>query len=460
MPKIFSAPVLGIDLGASFTKLSYRPGWTRGQSYEKPCSVVMIEGQSLVPSLVIHKKGVRGLWLCGQAAAGYRPISGDRVFTNWKSDLFSNDLTMRVGGSLKAAGEFFRWLHEKVSAAGINVSKCRVKVCLPAFSDIERPALILGQEMKLAGWENQTVSRVSEPRANTIGVFAEGRNSLNRWGAANEVNPVYRDMYPNGSLLLNHLRRFGLTDGARHATIVIVDIGSFTTDLSVVDVDAGADGDFIGSTQQTSFRLGITAGFEQPLLENLSTRHEFAAESLNFEDREAIKRAFAEGKTYVLTLPGSKNIRLGDATDQRAAKKITSELAGRVWDCYQTEAARKPVKYLILTGGGSVAPLVRDAIHKQFIGVKVPWVDLEGMETRNGEVGDLRSWPDTDETLERLATALGATSVILDLPSGHPSKEERNVVPVVSPWVSCMCQGGNKECMRCGGRGMYRREGT
>ena len=173
MPDFFSAPVLGIDLGASFTKVSYRPGWTEGNRYDEPCRLVMIENRPLVPSLVIHKKGARKSWLCGQAAAGYRPLADDQVFTNWKADLFSNELTLRVGGSLKAAGEFFRWLHEKISDVGIDVAACRVKVCLPAFADIERPASILGQEMELAGWQNVTVSRVSEPRANTVGVFGD-----------------------------------------------------------------------------------------------------------------------------------------------------------------------------------------------------------------------------------------------------------------------------------------------
>ena len=458
MPDFFSAPVLGIDLGASFTKVSYRPGWTKGKRYDQPCRLVMIENRPLVPSLVIHKKGARKSWLCGQAAAGYRPLDGDQVFTNWKADLFSNELTLRVSGSLKAAGEFFRWLHEKVSGAGINVAECRVKVCLPAFPDIDRPASILGQEMELAGWHNATVSRVSEPRANTVGVFGEGRNTLYRSDWRSDVNPVYMEMYPHGSPLLNHLRQFGLAGGPRHATIVIADIGSFTTDLSIVDFDAGADGDCIANTQQTSYKVGIIAGFEEPLLNHLSGRHGFAVEGLTFEEREAIKQAFALGKSFVLTLPGSQNIKLGDAADQKVARQIAAELASRVWDSYREKTANKQVKYLILTGGGSVAPLVRDAIHTRFSSAKVNWADVDGMETENGEVGDLRRWPDTSETLARLATAVGAASVILDLPAGPPPKEEISIGPVESPWISCGCQGGNKECMRCDGRGMYLRQ--
>lgn len=459
MPDFFSSPVLGIDLGASFTKVSYRPGWTEGNRYDEPCRLVMIENRPLVPSLVIHKKGARKSWLCGQAAAGYRPLADDQVFTNWKADLFSNELTLRVGGSLKAAGEFFRWLHEKISDVGIDVAACRVKVCLPAFADIERPASILGQEMELAGWQNVTVSRVSEPRANTVGVFGEGRNTLYRSGARRDVNPFYMEMYPQGSPLLNHLRTFCLNDGPRHATIVIVDIGSFTTDLSIVDFDAGADGDFIANPEQTSYKVGIIAGFEEPLLDHLSGRHGFTVAGLTFEEREAIKRAFALGKSFMLTLPGSQNIKLGDAADQKVARQIAAELASRVWDSYREKTANKRVKYLILTGGGSVAPLVRDAIHAQFAGAKVRWANIDGMETEEGETGDLRRWPDTGETLARLATAVGAASVILDLPAGPPPKEEVTIGPIESPWIPCGCQGGNKECMRCGGRGMYLRQG-
>ena len=460
MPNFFSAPVLGIDLGASFTKVSYRPGWTAGQHYDKPCRLVMIENRPLVPSLVIHKKGARTSWLCGQTAAVYRPLNGDQVFTNWKADLFSNELTLKVSGSLKAAGEFFRWLHEKISAAGIDVAACRVKVCLPAFPDIDQPASILGQEMELSGWRNATVSRVMEPRANTVGVFGEGRNMLFRPAPHADVNPHYGVMYPQGSPLLNHLRQYGLFDGPRHATIVIADIGSFTTDLSIVDFDAGADGDFIADTEQTSYKVGIIAGFEEPLLDHLSGRHGFAVEGLTFEEREAIKRAFALGESFVLTLPGSQNIKLGDAADQKVARQIAAELASRVWDSYREKTANKQVKYLILTGGGSVAPLVRDAIHARFSSAKVNWADVDGMETENGEVGDLRRWPDTGETLGRLATAVGAASVILDLPAGPPQKEEISIGPIESPWISCGCQGGNKECMRCGGRGMYLRQGA
>jgi hypothetical protein len=69
MREPFDAPVLGIDLGASFTKVSYRPGWTAGRTYDAPCRLLMIDDSALIPSRVIHTKDARKEWLCGLAAA-------------------------------------------------------------------------------------------------------------------------------------------------------------------------------------------------------------------------------------------------------------------------------------------------------------------------------------------------------------------------------------------------------
>ncbi len=210
-------------------------------------------------------------------------------------------------------------------------------------------------------------------------------------------------------------------------------IGSFTTDLSIADFDAGADGDCIANPQQTSYKVGIIAGFEQPLLQHLCRRHGFAVTGLTFEDREAIKRAFALGESYVLTLPGNQNIKLGDETDKQVAQRIADDLANRVWESYREKTAQMQVKYMILTGGGSAAPLVRDAVRARFSGEKITWIDLDGMETKTGENGHLRRWPDTGETLARLATAVGAASVILDLPKSNSVSQNEPTKHIESP---------------------------
>jgi hypothetical protein len=452
----YSAPVLGIDLGASFTKVAFRPAWKNGKYYETPCRLLLIGGNPLIPSLVIHRDNKRKPWLCGRDATRYRPLSSDQVFNNWKAGLFSSTLDVDVAGCLAAAGQFFEWLYAEITEIGIDVSSCRVKVCLPAFRDVDVPASILGQAMLLAGWNNISISRIAEPRANTIGVFSEGRNSLYCRGEQSVVNPLYMNMYPHGSALLNHLREFTLAGGPRHAIIAIVDIGSFTTDLSVIDFDATADADCIVNARQTSYEVGIIAGFEHPLLSELAARHRFVVSGLTFDERENIKHRLANGDQFVLTLPGSENVRIGDLLDQEAAFRIAAKFANEIWTAYVKETRESPPKYVLLTGGGSAAPIVREAVYSAFKNSPVRWVPVEGIESPSEGTGPLRRWPDSGAELARVATALGSASVIIDLPVSPPLAEQPRPRRVESPWIACSCQGGNKDCIRCGGRGMYK----
>ncbi len=483
----FSSPVLGIDLGASFTKVAYRSGWQSSNDFEEPCRLVLIEGQSLIPSLVIKRMDETEPWLFGQTAAIYRPTEGDRVFANWKADLFRSDLTAKVTGSLKAAGEFFRWLLPRIIDCGIDVRQTRVKLCLPAFPNIDEPTSILGQELELAGWNNVSFSRIEEPRANVVGVFSEGRNRLHR-SANGDINPVFMWMYPLGSPLLEHLRSFVLIGGQQRMDIGIIDIGSFTTDVSIVEFDAHAEGDYIRATHQTSHDLGIIRAFEEPLLNFLSERHNFESANLTFDEREDLKRRFANSEVFAFTVDRHRVIRLGDPKDQEITAKIANDFASQIVTLFKSTPRSHSVKYLVLTGGGSEAKLIREAVITLFARAQVICMEVEGIEptestseprTISGRPyfkdtdgiwkvgggpkptetttinGPLRCWTDTDSSLARLATALGAGSVILDL-VGKPSGE---MLPtrIEPPWVQCSCQGGNKNCIRCGGQGMYLR---
>lgn len=459
MNEPFDVPVLGIDLGASFTKVSYRRAWQHGNRYELESEIVMLEGNALVPSLVIKTGNERKPWLFGQTAARYRPKQNDRVFVNWKSDLFSEKLTPEVTGSLKAAGEFFGWLRQKlIETEEIDVDACRVKVCIPAFPNVKRAASILGQEMELAGWKNIIVSKVEEPRANTVGVFSEGRNTLFRTrDRNNEINPVLMDIYPQSSPILAHLRSSALSGGPRKKTIGVIDVGSFTTDFSVVEIDAGADADNITAADQFSHRIGIINDFEKPLLASLGRKYGFMPDELSFEDREDIKRALANGKRHALAVRGDEVARIGDDSDQQTAADFAQSLANSIDQVLEDVALRLGRTRLVLTGGGSAAPLVRDAIENRLKKAGYTFANVEGIEVATGLEGVCRLWPDTGETLSRLATALGASSVLLDLPFSavrHITIERREVE---SHWIVCSCHGGNKDCMRCGGAGQYRR---
>ena len=141
MPDVFDQPVIGIDLGASYTKISFRADWANGSQkgdarrYQYASKIISVDGGPLIPSLVIFTK--RNGWICGREAAEYVPTKEDQVYRNWKSVVFSKGSPREVDGALDAAGSFFKWLKERLDAIGLPVDRSRVKICLPAFEDIE-----------------------------------------------------------------------------------------------------------------------------------------------------------------------------------------------------------------------------------------------------------------------------------------------------------------------------------
>jgi hypothetical protein len=78
----------------------------------------------------------------------------------------------------------------------------------------------------------------------------------------------------------------------------------------------------------------------------------------------------------------------------------------------------------------------------------------------------LYPWASTDSGLKRLATSLGATSCILDVPYDAKTltrrdwltetKKEDSRLKDVGRFRDCVCKGINKTCDRCGGTGFLR----
>jgi hypothetical protein len=74
--------------------------------------------------------------------------------------------------------------------------------------------------------------------------------------------------------------------------------------------------------------------------------------------------------------------------------------------------------------------------------------------------GVWRSWNETGENLQRLATALGGCNVILQSSAGleHLGQAGAHQQPPITlnptaGFKTCRCQGANKDCCFCDGRG-------
>lgn len=454
MSTIFKSPVIGIDLGASFTKVSYRPGWDKGRRYDREAKLAVIDRSVLIPSIAIFVARSQE-WLCGKKAADYKATPADQVFENWKAALFSKKLDPQIDGSLDAAGHFFSWLAQELAGAGIPVKKARVKLCLPAFNDVEGPASILAQRMARNGWANLSLSRIEEPRANTVGVFSQGQNVLWQSEPHLDPNPIFIEMFA-ASVLLNVPREHILARGDRCVTCAIIDVGSFTTDISIIEIDSLHDGDCIRKADQKSFVLGMKQQFEAPVFTSLFHAKGFENPPLSFSEKELMKRELALGGSYSIPLPQKRTISITSKEYTLAAESASRSLADNAMKAFDGMCSGKSVKYVILTGGGVSVPAVKEEIEVRVKSRGILIVDLQGVLEPRGEPSKTVTWQTSGETLERVATAIGAASVISDLPVTEKSPEVMFPPNPPSDFVLCSCRGGNNQCMRCGGAGHYR----
>jgi hypothetical protein len=439
----FQRPLIGIDLGASYTKIGYRQAWLVGNEFDKDTKVLTIEGHRVVPSIAVHRPRANPAWLFGQEAANYVPRSGDKVYTNWKRDLFEPSSTPQFATSVDVAAHFFAWLGDQLGVVGVDARECNVRVCMPAFHDIAQPALILAEAMARNGWAGPRISNVTEPGANSVGIFTEGRNRLYK-PPRGPLLPVLFNIYQS-SVIIDELIRQASVTGFRSFSVAIVDIGSFTTDLQLVEYNVDAEPGFVQRTFQISHAIGMLADFEKPLFDGLGELEPFPFGEVSLSERERIKNIVCNGGMYVSTSPGGRKFRFGAGEQVRLAESAADALVLKIWNAVSRDIARSSANRVVLTGGGADARPIRESFKRQAqrAGITVMTLPSE-TEERHG--------------ISRLATAIGAGSVLFEFPEVGASSRARAVHTPAGP-QECRCRGGNKNCMFCAGSGFYRSMG-
>lgn len=153
---------LSIDLGASYTKVAYRPACIpeRTGTLQEEANVLMIDNSPLIPSLAIRTRDANQPWNFGRRAAGMNPNQEMQVFQNWKADLFrpQNDKDSITAAII--AHRFFDWLRvklEQIKPVGIDVTKCQTRIAMPAFTTFDENAVLLARCMDLSGWNDPTL---------------------------------------------------------------------------------------------------------------------------------------------------------------------------------------------------------------------------------------------------------------------------------------------------------------
>jgi uncharacterized protein len=434
----FDKPLIGIDLGASYTKIGLRDSWLTGQFFDKNTKIIPIDGEEMVPSMVVRRAKDKRAWLFGQEAAEYTPVDGDKVYTNWKKGLFDTDLTLRSAESVDVAGHFFAWLRGKLEAEGIDAGECNVRLCMPEFKNIKKTAQILAEAMARNGWNGPRISNVSEPNANSIGIFTEGCNRLRRASGGN-IEPVVANIYESSPILSAFMQQ--LATGFRNFHVAILDIGSFTTDLQLVEYNVNAEPDFIQRTYQSSYPIGMLDDFEKPLFDGLRRKRTFNVAETTLNDRERIKDAVCNGGQYVFADRSGKKHVFEHAACVTLAKMVANDFASKAWERVYPEIKLAKAQKVILTGGGAAAQPIRASLTDCIKSAGLSVTTLPKASAKNFD-------------LSRLATALGAGSVLFEFPRTIVSHSPYSTAIRTRPH-ECRCRGGNKNCMFCGGSGTY-----
>ncbi|HWB61713.1 MAG TPA: hypothetical protein VG733_19680 [Chthoniobacteraceae bacterium] len=427
--------VLGIDLGASYTKVSIRVEQAQPNAH---CIYTRFVGQ--MPTLGIRDNS-RGTdsWYFGEQAANLEPGSKARIYENWKAKLSLIESGRDTTEAVIVGFEFFKSLRKWLKTRNIDPDAQRVRVCVPALEHIEPYASTLAQIMDAAGWQEAVqIVKVSEPRANAVGIMSGGRNCI----LITEY-PGYGQMFEQ-SLYTDWVYRALHEQRPPIVKICILDVGSFTTDIAGISMNLQAGvADGISTSLQKSWRHGVINELDAIVFPKLCDSYGIAWNSIKFTEREEMKKRLYAGKEFGIaagTIGGKQN-------DQKLITGALESFCTDLWAKVKTDVVTFNPEFCFLTGGGNRIASIRQKLTSLFqsVGSRViPVPDADPLST--------------DEPAEMVATALGAASIILDAEEPNPGQ------PIFEPKhglatdeVYCRCNGGNKDCCRCFGRGYYRK---
>jgi hypothetical protein len=446
-------PVLAIDLGASHTKLAWRPGWTDKNDqplqhaehfFNTPSVSIEIDGHLHIPSIALQA-GTPLDWHFGTDAASLIPSPGRSIQANWKSVLFSpkpSELELK-NASLVAKG-FFEWLHTKLKNRPDlhDFHKCAIALCVPALAGRAQSFKRVTTLLNKTPWHAHPVWQTLEPRANIVGLSSSTRRvrpgGKMEYSARNHVTfATHRgfavdlgQVYGPSNPLISWARQtWEIRTSPKK--VGIIDIGAFTTDFAVCKVLYTGEVQ-IDEKEQHSIRHGVSF-LDKKLYEFVSNKG-LDPTRITHRDFSLAQEAIYKGDDHQIT-DRKKKLRV---TSRESAAWI-ADFTGIILT--QLGKQTQEWKAFVLTGGGAAIPLVREK--------------LENALNVRGVMNLYNRFDDIDT---RIATAMGAASVELqnwnqievELPSPAPNTPN---VPVAPAGRDCTCGGKNKDCQKCDGIG-------
>jgi len=317
------------------------------------------------------------------------------------------------------AAHFFQWLRQQVLAAcerlpatGLKYEAIPVRIAVPAFAhgrgiETHPGCQVLLDAARKAGWLlHPEQPLVTEQYSNAIGVLTKGKNCTLRAGTIN-----LGGMFANGPLMTV------LKDAEHHPTyrVMLMDIGAFTTDCALVQLDTGgntvSDPDSMFQFTQHSVPVGIS---DLDGLVAAALPAEKAAWMRNapgFELEAFRRNVYTDGKPHATNTVGRIGVAAEGEAIREAIQAFGRQLAGAVAEFCD---GRKPaaMQELILTGGGSAIPTVRDALQQAAQTGGNSYIRTHAPALKKAAGGPPVVKLDTE--LQRGGSALGGTSIYFE----------------------------------------------
>jgi hypothetical protein len=326
----------------------------------------------------------------------------------------------RQANAAKAAQHFFLWLRKRILAAcaklpatGLKYEDIPLRVAVPALDGVvdvsQHPGCkLLREALHRAGWPlHPDCPFVTEPESNAVGILTKAANVLSRRGHIH-----LGEMFNKGPLVTV------LKGDAHHPRYraLVIDVGAFTTDFAALSVNTeGKTPELSGgagfSVTARSARLGAN-DLDASLPKSLPPEKREWLEKTSRKEFSAFQRnVFWEGKGY--RVPGLGVI--GGDADREALQACVGEFAAQVAkEIEHFCAGLEPggMQELILTGGGSYIPAVRDAIISAAQSGGHTYVKTHASELKRAKSG-----PPVDslnEAFVRGGSALGGASIYFE----------------------------------------------
>ena len=442
-----NARILCIDFGSAYTKVALRPDWDDTVGLVREIPLADRDVSFCVPSVVARVERLGGpIWLVGQAAAEQCSGDGVAIYRDLKTRLFTErpaeQEVKHTIGSEGFASRLIRYMGRAVAGVkhtigsggfarhdardyhevgviffkelrdtlrkmipGLDIGEYPLRLCIPKLEKNPGARAVMIKIVQEAGWSlAENGETVYEPESNAIGVVTRGLNAtwyphpppLRQWRF-----PNYRQMFGIAGGPLAAFRQVFLEKPRRdfHYGVLVVDIGAFTTDFAYVEFDESFYDENVPRPEiiQISREVGIRE-LDRSVCDRMRPEVQHAIGRISMSDWEFAKRLLYCGKEAAIRNPEGGMLKIGTGSEATTIADAIEEFAARVVEekrVFCSNKVRGRIDAQVLTGGGSMIPLVHNALVKAM------------KDKQDGRFYDLLDEKEPDEVLRLIKTPAG-----------------------------------------------------